>query len=719
MANAVASRRTAPDAARPALLSPKPRVPSRDARTGRIFEARTAALARRPLWLYKSGLRKSDGWPMLVRRLVPVLTWLTLAAVSLHAVPAAMGQPATREGGLAPATLAPQQVAAGAVAPNADAVPPAEPITTRYAYFVPARFGDLPGWHADDLADAWKAFRAGCNALANRSAWAGPCRRAPRDNASDGDVRRFLEREFALYQINSRDQSPAGVITGYYEPLLHGSRHYGAPYIFPVYGVPADLLYLDSRSIPRTSDGSPVYARVEGRAVVPMCSEPAAEPGCRGPYVLDVGKSKPDIRDKRLRVRVDGRRVVPYFTRAEIENGALAADPAIVWVDNRAALYAMQIQGSGKVQLPDGQVVRLAYGEQNGHPFIPPVRKKQGVLTRGIPVFTRGLDIPLDDAEAGADDENQEAAAADAASGTGLLLRGAPPASPQQGSSRTPAGADEELSPEVARMVELLLKGTEPQGPQDSVPAKTQANEQGQRPPANSPPSTAKSPLGEPSEPRPAIESRPKVAKATPAQPHETRPASAAAAAPGKATTPAAATGGSAIAGTAPPTASSKSSPSGPASTGTVRPSPFSSDPSYVFFREIPDGEGGPVGALGVPLTAGRSIAVDPRTTPLGAPVFVTTAGPNLGRNVSRLMFAQDTGGAIRGAVRADYFWGFGPRAGELAGRMKEFGRMWLLLPRELAASMGAAGIATRGGAGVTATGDAECLIPDPDLCVE
>ena len=94
--------------------------------------------------------------------------------------------------------------------------------------------------------------------LASRAAWTGPARARSAVNArNDDDVRRYLEREFALYQIHNKDQSPAGVITGYYEPLLRGSRRYGAPYIYPVYGIPDDLLYVDSRSIPRTLFGAP------------------------------------------------------------------------------------------------------------------------------------------------------------------------------------------------------------------------------------------------------------------------------------------------------------------------------------------------------------------------------------------------------------------------------------------------------------------------------
>lgn len=111
-------------------------------------------------------------------------------------------------------------------------------------------------------------------------------------------------------------------------------------------------------------------------------------------------------------------------------------------------------------------------------------------------------------------------------------------------------------------------------------------------------------------------------------------------------------------------------------------------NPSLVFFRKLPDtrpGEiDGPVGAMGLPLSAGRSVAVDPRSLPLGAPIFLATTWPNSPRPLQRLMLAQDTGGAIKGGVRADFFWGFGAEAGAQAGRMKQKGRIWLLLPRDI-----------------------------------
>lgn len=105
-------------------------------------------------------------------------------------------------------------------------------------------------------------------------------------------------------------------------------------------------------------------------------------------------------------------------------------------------------------------------------------------------------------------------------------------------------------------------------------------------------------------------------------------------------------------------------------------------NPSMVFFRELPLIGKGPPGALGIPLTPERSLAVDPRYIPLGAPVWLATTRPNSEQALTRLMLAQDTGGAIRGAVRGDYYWGSGPDAGSLAGKMRQTGRVWVLMPK-------------------------------------
>jgi membrane-bound lytic murein transglycosylase A len=352
--------------------------------------------------------------------------------------------------------------------------PPAKPMQA-------ARWSDLPGWAEDDLTAAWPAFLHSCRALASKPQWLlwrAACEEARELAANDtAALRRFFESRFEPYLLTNPDGTTNGMVTGYYEPLLRGSRRRSAIFSQPVLGVPSDLL------------------------------------------TIDLSEVLPDLKNMRLRGRLLGNKVVPYYSRAEIterEKGKAYADRVLLWVDDAVELFFLQIQGSGRVKLPDGQLVRIGYADQNGHPFQP--------------------------------------------IGRVLVERG-----------------------------ELRLDQASMQG----IQAWARAN---------------------------------------------------------------------------------------PAKLNDV----LNANPSYVFFREMPAGgndDDGPSGALGVPLTAERSIAVDSRHVPLGAPVFLSTTRPNSATPLRRMMLAQDTGGAIRGVVRADYFWGFGAEAGSQAGRMKQQGQMWVLLP--------------------------------------
>lgn len=108
-------------------------------------------------------------------------------------------------------------------------------------------------------------------------------------------------------------------------------------------------------------------------------------------------------------------------------------------------------------------------------------------------------------------------------------------------------------------------------------------------------------------------------------------------------------------------------------------------NPRYIFFREeaLPDPTQGPRGAQGVPLTSGRSIAVDPSSIPYASAVWLHSEGPT--QRLQKLVVAQDTGSAIVGAVRADYFAGTGEAAGQLAGRLRQPLRLWVLWPKQVA----------------------------------
>jgi membrane-bound lytic murein transglycosylase A len=107
------------------------------------------------------------------------------------------------------------------------------------------------------------------------------------------------------------------------------------------------------------------------------------------------------------------------------------------------------------------------------------------------------------------------------------------------------------------------------------------------------------------------------------------------------------------------------------------------SNPRVVFFREepLPDPLAAPLGAQGVPLTPRRSIAVDVQSIPYGTPVWLDTSEPLSNAPLRRVVMAQDTGSAITGAVRADFFWGWGDEAEAQAGRMKQPLRLWALWP--------------------------------------
>lgn len=331
----------------------------------------------------------------------------------------------------------------------------------------------LPGWEVDDIRPALDTFLQSCNVLRNQKLWMETCNLAASIQKSDNaTLHKFFEHYFKPYQVLNSNGGSDGLITGYYEPLLKGSRKSSGRYRFPLYTAPKELL------------------------------------------IVDLGKVYPKLKSLRLRGRLEGRRIVPYYSRAEIEG-----DPShlqgyeLLWVEDAVELFFLQIQGSGRVEMANGEIVRVGYQDQNGHPY-----QSIGKL---------------------------------------LVERG-------------------ELSLDKASMQGIKAWGIRNPGKLNEL---------------------------------------------------------------------------------------------------------LHQNPSYVFFRELPAGISGPIGALGVSLTAGRSLAIDPRVIPQGAPVFLSTTWPNSSKKLDRLMIAQDTGGAIKGGVRADFFWGFGKEAANQAGKMKQIGKMWVLMP--------------------------------------
>lgn len=342
------------------------------------------------------------------------------------------------------------------------------------AVYTPTEWHTVPGWPGDELKASWNAWQGSCKRLAKRPDWSALCADSQTVSSDETAIRAFFESRFQAWRISNSNGQDSGLITGYYEPLLNGSLQAG-PGRVPLYAVPDDLLTIDLSSL------------------------------------------FPDLKNQRVRGRLDGKKVVPYWSRAEIAAGRAALEGKVIaWADDPVEAFFLEIQGSGRIALEDGSLLRVGYADQNGHPY-----KSIGKWL-------------VDQGELTMDQASMQS------------IRSWARNNPQ-------------------RLRELL-----------------------------------------------------------------------------------------------------------------------DTNPSNVFFRILPDATGGPIGALNVPLTDGASIAVDPKFIPLGAPVFLTTTRPDNQSPLARLMHAQDTGGAIRGPVRADFFWGFGDAAGELAGRMKQQGQLWLLWPREL-----------------------------------
>ncbi|MEJ0061903.1 MAG: MltA domain-containing protein [Alphaproteobacteria bacterium] len=194
--------------------------------------------------------------------------------------------------------------------------------------YEPRSFAELPGWEQDDLSGAAQALRRSCppNAAKDES-WREVCAALP-DGGDNVALRAYFTRNFEAFQIveNGKDE---GLFTGYYEAEINGSRERRGRYTIPVYGAPEDLL------------------------------------------TADLGAFKPELQGQRISGRVEGKRFVPYPDRAAITAGAKKIDaPVLLWTDDSAALFFLQVQGSGRALMEDGAALRLGYGAQNGRPYV-------------------------------------------------------------------------------------------------------------------------------------------------------------------------------------------------------------------------------------------------------------------------------------------------------------------------------------------------------------
>lgn len=210
--------------------------------------------------------------------------------------------------------------------------------------YSPATFADLPGWESDDHLAAWKAFLASCKpvlAAAKGGSKAGPnptpqallgvCQHALTSQAAGrpqtrAGARAFFESHFKPHRV--AHSASEGLLTGYYEPLIQGSRTPDATYQTPVYKRPPDLVNVVAES----------------------------ERGAKSAQFTHM--------------RQTSKGLVPYLTRAEIEQGGLKGQNLeLLYFRDPVDVFFMQVQGSGRIELPDGQKIRITYDGKNGYPY--------------------------------------------------------------------------------------------------------------------------------------------------------------------------------------------------------------------------------------------------------------------------------------------------------------------------------------------------------------
>ncbi len=192
----------------------------------------------------------------------------------------------------------------------------------------PVEWSSLQNWASDNQSDVWEGFLKSCQKLKHQS-WQEVCHLAENSgDLSDAEAREFFESNFDVRPIYAEDGVTQGLITGYYEPLLEGSWNQSEEFRYPLYGVPKDLL------------------------------------------IVDLGRIYPQLKNLRLRGKLDGNKVVPYYDRAQLDDDQdLLQGTEILWVNSLVDVFFLHVQGSGQIQLTDGSTVGVGYAGQNGHPY--------------------------------------------------------------------------------------------------------------------------------------------------------------------------------------------------------------------------------------------------------------------------------------------------------------------------------------------------------------
>lgn len=183
-------------------------------------------------------------------------------------------------------------------------------------------FKELPNWRNEDFTTALGSFVESCRTKKTQKLYGELCTKAK----TVEDAKEFLQREFEPYEIKNENQKEEGLLTGYYEPHLNASLTKHGKYQHPIYNTPSDLITVELSSI------------------------------------------YPALKDYRLRGRIKGNKLVPYYTRKETSSNHIEAD-IICYADSKLDIFFLEIQGSGRVTLDTGETMFIGFDNQNGHKY--------------------------------------------------------------------------------------------------------------------------------------------------------------------------------------------------------------------------------------------------------------------------------------------------------------------------------------------------------------
>ncbi len=251
-------------------------------------------------------------------------------------------------------------------------------------------FAELPGWTEDNIKEVWPAFKRSCRVDNGILAWKQICADTGKVDGNDSDaVRAFFEKWFDPYSIMTDSGSDTGLVTGYYEPVLRGSYQKKGVYQTALYREPKDLLNIDFTSVYPQLRGMRLRGHLEDVKVTANGISNTSKP-FKNLLWLDLSSAYPELAGLSLWGRLEGRnvvpyaisgtadytgaqvtkKVVPYETREQLESSGKLKGQEILWVDDVIDAFFLEIQGSGRIYLPEtGTTVRLAYANQNGRPY--------------------------------------------------------------------------------------------------------------------------------------------------------------------------------------------------------------------------------------------------------------------------------------------------------------------------------------------------------------